>query len=322
MHDSTTDRPDTFTDRPDVSTGRPHSASGRSGSATDRPGAPADRPDAPADRLDPVADTARMTAALRARESERPDRLFDDPLAAVLAGDTGRRLADQAGMVEAIPIRTRYFDDLIRTVTGGTPGTSGAAGIPSAPGTPRQLVLLAAGMDTRAYRLPLPATVLYEVDRPELLRLKESLLGDAVPRCARRVPVGADLAADWAGPLTAAGFRPEEPSCWLVEGLTQYLEERDVLRLLDRITELSAPGSHILAEFVAGSLFHEPAIRSMLSLLERSGAGWRYGTDEAGPLFTERGWRPETVTYAAIGKALGRWPEAGPRGGELVHAVR
>ncbi|MBZ4324146.1 SAM-dependent methyltransferase [Streptomyces huiliensis] len=264
---------------------------------------------ADADRLDPVASTARMTAALRARESARPDRLFDDPLAAVLAGDTGRMLADRAGEVDAIPVRTRYFDDLLLTVTG-------------APDAPRQLVMLAAGMDSRAYRLPLPATVLYEVDRPDLLRLKESLLGDAPPRCARRVPVGADLAADWANPLMTAGFRPGEPTCWLVEGLTQYLEERDVLRLLDRITELSAPGSHLLTDFVAGSLFHDASVRPMLSLLERSGAGWRYGTDEPGPLFTERGWRPETASYAAVGQALGRWPRNAPRGGELVHAVR
>ncbi|MBC2876989.1 MULTISPECIES: SAM-dependent methyltransferase [Streptomyces] len=306
-------------------------------STADRPDVPVDGADAPSDRLDPVAATARMTAALRARESERPDRLFDDPFAAVLAGETGRRLADRAGVVEAISVRTRYFDDHLLTVTGGaaaapgvpgapapsgTPAPSGAPSTPGTPGAPRQLVLLAAGMDSRAYRLPLPTTVLYEVDRPDLLRLKESLLGDAAPRCARRVPVGADLAADWAGPLTAAGFRPGEPACWLVEGLTQYLEEGDVLRLLDRITELSAPGSHLLTDFVAGSLFHDPAVRPMLSFLERSGAGWRYGTDEAAPLFTERGWRPETATYAAVGKALGRWPEAGPRGGELVHAVR
>ncbi|MFI0741030.1 SAM-dependent methyltransferase [Streptomyces sp. NPDC021100] len=296
-------------------------------STADRPDAPADRLDpvaaTPAEDLDPVANTARMTAALRARESERPDRLFDDPFAAVLAGDTGRRLADRAGVVEAIPVRTRYFDDHLLTVTGGAAsGTPDAPDVPEAPDAPRQLVLLAAGMDSRAYRLPLPTTVLYEVDRPDLLRLKESLLGDAAPRCARRVPVGADLAADWAGPLTAAGFRPDKPACWLVEGLTQYLEEGDVLRLLDRITELSAPGSHLLTDFVAGSLFHDPAVRPMLRLLERSGAGWRYGTDEPDPLFTERGWRPETVTYAAVGQALGRWPEAGPRGGELVHAVR
>ncbi|WP_171166987.1 SAM-dependent methyltransferase [Streptomyces sp. I05A-00742] len=265
--------------------------------------------DPTADRLDPVATTARMTAALRARESERPDRLFDDPLAATLAGDTGRELAERAGEVQAIPVRTRFFDDLLLRVTAGDDA-------------PRQLVVLAAGMDSRAYRLPLPTTVLYEVDRPELLRLKESLLGDAPVRCARRVPVGADLAADWQAGLLAAGFRPGEAACWLVEGLTQYLEEQDVLRLLDRITELSAPGSHLLTDFVAGSLFHDSAARPMLSLLERSGAGWRYGTDEPEPLFTERGWRPETVSYAVVGRALGRWPRADTRGGDLVHAVR
>ncbi|MGK5642595.1 hypothetical protein ACSNOK_30420 [Streptomyces sp. URMC 126] len=60
----------------------------------------------------------------------------------------------------------------------------------------------------------------------------------------------------------------------------------------------------------------------MLSLLERSGAGWRYGTDDPAPLFTERGWRPETTSYAEVGRAFGRWPRTGPHGGDLVHAVR
>ncbi|MGK5642596.1 class I SAM-dependent methyltransferase [Streptomyces sp. URMC 126] len=190
---------------------------------------------ADADRLDPVATTARMTAALRAREAARPDRLFDDPFAAVLAGDAGRELADRAGVVDAIPVRTRYFDDLLVKIVGSTAHTTTGEITtgPETPGTPRQLVVLAAGMDSRAYRLPLSATNLYEVDRPDLLRLKGSLLVDAPLRCARRVPVAADLADDWAGPLTKAGFRPGEPTCWLVEGLTQYLEEPDVLRLLD-----------------------------------------------------------------------------------------
>ncbi|GGU96213.1 S-adenosyl-L-methionine-dependent methyltransferase [Streptomyces albospinus] len=261
--------------------------------------------------LDPVAKTARLTAALRAKESERPDGLFTDPLAAVLAGDSGRALADQLGNVPAIAIRTRFYDDLLTKVTGGQDG-------------PRQLVLLAAGMDTRAHRLPFPATTtLYEVDRPELLHLKQTLLTDTPEPACRRVAVGADLAGAWPRALAEAGFRAELSTCWLVEGLTQYLQESDVLRLFDRITACSAPGSHLLADFVAGSLLRDPAARPVLDALAEQGAPWCYGTDAPQPLFTERSWRVESMSFAEVGQELGRWPQDGnTAGGHLVHAVR
>ncbi|WP_043262912.1 SAM-dependent methyltransferase [Streptomyces sp. CT34] len=260
--------------------------------------------------LDPVARTARLTAALRARESERPDRLFTDPLAAVLAGDIGRELADRLGDAPAIAIRTRFFDDLLTEMTGGEDG-------------PRQLVILAAGMDTRAHRLPFPATTLYEVDRPELLRLKETLLADAPGPACRRVAVGADLAGDWPRSLAEAGFRAELPTCWLVEGLTQYLQEPDVLRLFDRITACSAPGSRLLTDFVAGSLLRDPEARPMLDALAEQGAPWHYGTDAPQSLFTERGWRVESVSFAEVGQEMGRWPQdSNAAGGYLVHAGR
>jgi methyltransferase (TIGR00027 family) len=263
--------------------------------------------------LDPVAKTAQVTAALRARESARPDRLFTDPLAAVLAGDTGGPYSDELGDVPAIAVRTRFFDDLLAKIVNAQDG-------------PRQLVLLAAGMDTRAHRLPFPATTtLYEVDRPELLRLKESLLAEAgatTPIC-RRVAVDADLAADWPRELTEAGFRAELPTCWLVEGLTPYLQEADVLRLFDRVTTYSAPGSHLLADFVAGTVFQDPAARRMLDALAERGATWHYGTDEPEPLFTERGWRVEPSPYAKVGRELGRWPQNEDTvGGYLTHATR
>jgi O-methyltransferase involved in polyketide biosynthesis len=86
-------------------------------------------------QLDPVATTARLTAAIRAGESLRSDRLVDDPLAARLAGEEGRALLVHVQAGDAIPVRTRHFDDLIAAVI--------EAGV-------RQVVLVAAGMDTRA----------------------------------------------------------------------------------------------------------------------------------------------------------------------------
>lgn len=263
------------------------------------------------DALDPVAGTARLTAAARAAESERADRLFDDPLAATLAGEPGRALLAQIGELAVIPVRTHYFDARFEQIADG--------GV-------RQFVLLAAGMDTRAYRLPLPdGTALYELDRPELCRLKGSLLDDApLPRCTR-TPVGVDLAGDWTPGLLAAGFRPELPTCWLAEGLLQYLHEADVLALFDRLTALSAPGSHLLADFVGRSMLDAPGARPMLDLLAGWGAHWTYGTDEPEALFAERGWKAEVTGISAYGNALGRWPYPDAPGapqGYLVHGSR
>ncbi|MGY2062070.1 class I SAM-dependent methyltransferase, partial [Nocardia gipuzkoensis] len=211
--------------------------------------------------------TARLTAAMRAAESARPDRLFDDPFAARLAGAAGEELLDQLGMRDSpiIPVRTRYFDDaIIETMADGI----------------RQLVLVAAGMDTRGYRLGLPGdTVLFELDRPDLLHLKTRLLGTAIPSGTRH-PVGVDLVTDFITPLTHAGFRTDQPTCWLVEGLTQYLTESDAHRLIDRVSRHSAPGSHLLIDFVGTSLLESPAMRPVLDRLEERDMTWRYGTDE------------------------------------------
>lgn len=192
------------------------------------------------DRLDRVADTARWTAAERARESARPDRLFDDPLAEALAGEQGRALSERMrrdGMFDTpgFAVRTRFFDDVLTHSV----STRGAAS---------QAVLVAAGMDTCAFRLELPRDLAwYELDRPELLALKDQVLAEvgAAPRCARR-PVGVDLTAEWAGPLRVAQFDSTRPTMWLVEGLIFYLDPAAVHLLLDEITRLSAPGSELL----------------------------------------------------------------------------
>jgi len=124
--------------------------------------------------------TAKMTAAGRALESRRPDRLFDDPLAQALAGEEGFRWMQQMRPPGApaenpsIGPRTWFFDQLITRAAGDRL---------------HQVVLLAAGMDTRAFRLPLPAgTIVYELDDPAVLAGKQAILDGerAVPCCRRR----------------------------------------------------------------------------------------------------------------------------------------
>lgn len=273
------------------------------------------------ENLDPVAMTGRLTAAMRARETARPDRLFDDPLAATLAGGPGRALLEEMDMADnpTIPVRTRFYDDVL---------SSGD------PGVPRQIVLLAAGMDTRVYRLDLPAdSTVFELDRPEVLRFKETRLAGTPagpPRARRpRRPVGVDLAADWTPALTAAGFRGDQPTCWVVEGLTQYLTAADVHRLLDRITDLSVPQSCLLIDFVGRSLLESPVMRPMLDEFATRGMTWVYGTEEPEELLAGRGWHPDITLIASFGRALGRWPfpdlphgAPGVPHGYLVRATR
>ncbi len=148
---------------------------------------------------DPISYTARFTAASRARETRRPDRLFEDPWAELLAGPEGFELLARweqaarppnapAGMENPyIAIRTRYFDDFLA----GAMATSGSIGGAQ---PARQVVMLAAGLDTRAFRLSWPpGTRLFELDRPDLLAAKAEVLraAGAVPRCDRQ-PIPAD----------------------------------------------------------------------------------------------------------------------------------
>jgi methyltransferase (TIGR00027 family) len=167
----------------------------------------------------------------------------------------------------------------------------------------------------------------FELDRPEVLRLKEELLTG--PARCRRVPVGVDLAANWTTPLLAAGFAVDRATCWLIEGLVQYLTEADVLRLLDRVTELSAPGSEMMIDFVGQSLLDSPALRPMLDWFADRGMTWHYGTDQPEELLTSRGWRPEVTLVSDVGNKFNRWPyPSAPRGtpgmdqGYFVTAIR
>ena len=186
--------------------------------------------------LDGVGGTGLTIAAVRARETARPDRLFADPLAATFAEAGGLDLDSPPGGRRAVALRvwvvgrTVFLDELL----------AGA----SQQGC-RQVVLLGAGFDARAFRLPWPAgTRCFEVDTPDVLGPKDEVLAaaHAEPAC-ERVVVPCDLRDDWPAALRAAGLDPARPTAWIAEGLLVYLSAAHVDRLLASVTRLSAPGS-------------------------------------------------------------------------------
>jgi methyltransferase (TIGR00027 family) len=201
-------------------------------------------------QLSALARTALAPAMIRAMESRRPDSLFDDPFAQAFVDAAADELPAEsvAAVSDAKPaaqstdlgalfyshavLRTRFFDDYL------------------ARASVTQVVLLAAGLDTRAFRLGWgPGTTAFEVDLPELFAFKESVLAacPTVPGC-RRVVVPADLREEFGPALRAAGFDPARPTAWLAEGLLVYLTAAEASGLLEAITALSAPGSLLAFE--------------------------------------------------------------------------
>jgi methyltransferase (TIGR00027 family) len=250
------------------------------------------------DELTPVASTALWMAAERARESVRPDRLFDDPLAERLAGPEGLRIMAEmrAGLPEnpAIPIRTRYFDDRLLDVVGA--------------GRIRQVVLVAAGMDTRAFRLGLPAdVVVFELDQPGLLDLKERRLDAAEASCERR-SVGVDLRRPWSRDLVSAGFTAGEPAVFVAEGLLGYLPEPDVHELLDALARLASAGSVLLADVSGRTPDDVPYLATWFARLEKAGLRRQFATDDPEGLFASHGWEAQVIEYGEEGANFGRWP--------------
>ncbi|MFI7003020.1 class I SAM-dependent methyltransferase [Nocardia sp. NPDC050175] len=199
------------------------------------------------DIVSSVGATALGVAALRAGESRRADALFRDPYAELLVsavgspswtqlsqrpiGEIGQSVVRSYGALgDLLVARTCYFDDYLEAAA--------AAGI-------RQIVIVAAGLDARAYRLDWPSdTTIFELDQPKVLQFKASALAESKPAADRReVPV--DLRNDWPAALRDKGFDPAARTAWLVEGLLRYLPADAQDRLLTNIAELSVPGSRV-----------------------------------------------------------------------------
>lgn len=217
-----------------------------------------------------VGTTATMVAAGRAMATRDPRGLINDPFAEPLVRAVGldffTKMMDgeldltaierisplrMQALVDGMALRTKYFDDYF--------GNATDAGV-------RQVVILASGLDSRAYRLPWPAdTVIYEIDQPQVIDFKARTLAGigAEPTAIRRtVPI--DLRADWPSALRVAGLDLSAPTAWLAEGLLIYLPPDAQDRLFDNVTALSVPGSTIATEFVPGIVnFDAARLREM-----------------------------------------------------------
>lgn len=205
------------------------------------------------DITESVGATALGVAASRAAETAQPEPLIRDEFAFLLVAAAGPAWAQLAGSephwigddpeahrIHGIArnyqaVRTHYFDDYFTEVT--------HEGI-------RQIVILAAGLDSRAFRLDWPAgTTVYEIDQPKVLHYKtETLQAHGALARAQHVPVPVDLRDDWPADLIAAGFDPEQPTAWLAEGLLPYLPADAQDRLFELVGAHSAPGSRLAVE--------------------------------------------------------------------------
>jgi methyltransferase (TIGR00027 family) len=207
-----------------------------------------------------VGATATMVAAARALASKDVNPLISDPYAEALvraAGidfftklvdgeislDNGSDDGNARFLADMMAVRTRFFDDFF---TGAAPAATsdGAADV-------RQAVILASGLDSRAYRLPwAQGTVVYEIDQPKVIGAKTATMAQigASPTADLR-PVAADLRDDWPAALARAGFDVNQPTAWSAEGLLVYLPPDAQNRLFDDITALSAPGSQVATDY-------------------------------------------------------------------------
>ncbi|MDJ0903974.1 MAG: SAM-dependent methyltransferase [Xenococcus sp. MO_188.B8] len=247
-----------------------------------------------------VCRTAVVMAAKRAIESERTDRLFKDPFAAKLVGyeemqslrnewekQDGKDPKSMTLRIQFVAVRTKFFDDFLISV------------IPEV----SQIVILGAGYDTRAYRLPFPPEIcIYEIDLPEIMSRKEAILEDIPSKCHRHA-IAADLQKPWGHLLKNQGYKSKEPTVWLMEGLLMYLDEKDIHTLLQTISDFSVKGSYLAADLISVKSW-EIGSQNQNGLISKN---WRFGTDKPEKLLASYGWNASVTQPGEIRANYGRY---------------
>jgi len=238
-----------------------------------------------------VSKTALWVASMRAAEAARSDRLYDDSLAAAfMAAADGEIPPAPPGAAEFLAIRTRFYDNFLLDVPAS------------------QVVLLAAGLDARSFRLNWPDGVrVFELDLPELLGFKETVVAaqGVAPACSR-VVVAADLRTDWAPMLLAAGFDAALPTTWVAEGLLQYLSTAENQQLLGAIRALSAPGSRFAFDHMDASARDREVVVDTLERIRSMGAEFEQSPDDPASWMAAHGWTTTTDRIPALAVAYGR----------------
>lgn len=257
-----------------------------------------------------VGVTALGVAGARAAENQRADRLAHDPYAEALvtAADSGLPLLGEDAhealgsfwdsAVGYMGVRTRVFDDFFEHAA-----TDGI----------RQGVILASGLDTRAFRLNWPDGFrVFEIDQPLVLQFKDRALHHigAIANSEHH-PIPIDLREDWAAALAEAGFDTTQPTAWLAEGLLPYLPSGAQQGLLRTVHEFSAPDSRIAIENFSGS---EPTTTGT-SPMQEVASSWGINFDElfsdeqrpeAGTTLTELGWQLQRQPAPELARSFGR----------------
>lgn len=267
-----------------------------------------------------------FVAAARALEAQKSDPLAVDSFGEVFCRAVGGQWAELLdGGVPEHPLRseefgahfvtfqaarTRFFDNYFRMAA--------EAGV-------LQIVLLAAGLDSRAYRLEWPSgTTVFELDQPRVLDFKRQALEGHAPT-AQRIEVAVDLRDDWQTALLANGFREDQPSAWIAEGLLIYLPGEAQERLFTGIDAMACPGSRVAVE--EGRPMDRAAFRAKVeeakAIDDMRGEFWQLVYNEqcapAAQWFSQRGWTTQAVSLTDYLQSVNRLePMADP---EVVNMI-
>ncbi|MFK8183699.1 MAG: class I SAM-dependent methyltransferase [Phormidesmis sp.] len=236
-----------------------------------------------------VSFTARSMAAARALESRREDALFHDPLAEKLAG--AEAIEKAASIVEKNEkegspypqVRTRFLDDVL---------LANASDI-------RQVVLLGAGLDTRAFRMGLSSdTHVYEIDQQDIFDYKNPILENDQPSCVRHTIVSDVSEGEWPELLLENGFQKDKPSIWIAEGFLYYLFEKDVIALMKTLQTFAAVGSVFACDVINEVVCNGRDDWSKY---------WQWGCDEPEAFWGQYGWLANAVQPGEEGACFDRY---------------